>query len=237
MYPLQRFQLHVTAKTDYRVKLKIEAQFVIMDSSSAGPTDCKFWPTEDELVRLYLRPKAMGLPLPTDDLIFDFDLYGENDPAEIWDIFMGPHPSPNDVAAGLYLFTKLKWLSTSAVDRSIISGGAWMMESAMTICASQSVIPIAIMKSFWYRNPDSLEDAAWFMEEYSLPMSKTRPRVGFSSSSSYVLCRLSKNFSFGLESFYPINETDEDERRLPLQLEYNNNTHGSCRRQNRLGDI
>ncbi|KAE8037601.1 hypothetical protein FH972_010176 [Carpinus fangiana] len=203
---MQRLQLHVTAKTDYRVKLKIEAQVVNMDSSSVGPMDWKFWPTEDELVRLYLRRKAMGLPLPTDDLIFDFDLYGENDPAEIWDIFMGPHPSPNDVAVGLYLFTKLKWLSTSTVDRCIISGGAWVMESSMTICASQTVIPIAILKSFWYRNPDSLEDGAWFMEEYSLPISKTRPRVGFSSSSSYVLCCLSEAKEIATPGFHQFKE-------------------------------
>ncbi|XP_059429054.1 NAC domain containing protein 52-like [Corylus avellana] len=203
-------------------------------SSSLGAPDYKFWPTEDELVRLYLRRKAIGLPLPTADLIFDFDLYGENNPSEIWDIFMGPHPSLKDFAGGLYLFTKLKWLSTSAVDRRIISGGTWRKESCITICASRSVIPIAMLKCFWYRNPDSPQDGAWFMEEYSLPMSKTRPRVGFSSSSSYVLCRLSKNISVGLESFFPINETDEDEKSLPLHLEYN--THCSCGRQRRLGD-
>jgi hypothetical protein len=184
-----------------------------MDFSSLpvlGPLGYRFRPTEDELVRFFLRPKVMGLPVPTPNHILELDLYGENEPSEIWDTFMGPCPDRIDVVAGLYIFTKLKWLGPSDVDRSIISGGTWRNESSMTLCASGTQIPIAIMKSFRYENPDSPQDDAWLMEEYSLPISMTRPQVGFSSSSSYVVCRLSKNNSLESESSSPLTGTDED---------------------------
>ena len=154
----------------------------------------------------------MGLPLPTPNNILELDLYGENGPSEIWDTFMGPCPDQIDVDIGLYIFTQLKWLGPYDVDRSIISGGTWSNESSMTLCASGTQIPIAIMKSFRYENPDSPQDGAWLMEEYSLPISMTRPQVGFSSSSSsYVVCRLSKNNPLEPESSSSITGTDEDD--------------------------
>jgi hypothetical protein len=79
-----------------------------MDDSSLplGPKGYKFRPTEDELVRFFLRPKVMGLPLPTPNYILELNLYGENEPSEIWDTFMGPCPARIDVVAGFTEFTQ-----------------------------------------------------------------------------------------------------------------------------------
>jgi hypothetical protein len=48
------------------------------------------------------------------------------------------------------------------------------------------------------------------LKEYSLPISKAWPQVGFSSSSSYVVCHLNKNNLLESKSSSPITETDED---------------------------
>ncbi|KAE7998071.1 hypothetical protein FH972_002649 [Carpinus fangiana] len=61
---------------------------------------------EDELVRFFLRLKVMRLPLPSPNYILELDLYGENEPYEIWDTFMGPCPARIDVVARFTEFTQ-----------------------------------------------------------------------------------------------------------------------------------
>jgi hypothetical protein len=82
--------------------IKFTTTLNIMDDSSLplGPMGYRFGPTEDELVRFFLHPKVMGLPLPTPNYILELDLYGENESSEIWDTFMGPCPAQIDVVAG-----------------------------------------------------------------------------------------------------------------------------------------
>jgi hypothetical protein len=158
-------------------------------ASYSIPAGYKFHPSDEDVVRFYLRPKATGQPLPYPDIVFEFDLYGEKEPSEIWDMFGGPSL---DETEDLFFFTKLKPLSRSRVNRSVGIGGTWSNESSKTIFARGTRIPIAMKRNFRYENPGSPQDGAWIMREYSLPM-KTQPDVGSSSSSSYVVCRLSKN--------------------------------------------
>jgi hypothetical protein len=73
-------------------------------------------------------------------------------PSQIWDTVMDPCLNWMDVVYSLYFFTKLKWLDSYDVDRSIISGGTWRNESSMPLCASRTQVSIALLKSFRYEN-------------------------------------------------------------------------------------
>jgi len=159
-------------------------------ASSSIPAGYKFHPSDEDVVRFYLRPKATGQPLPYPDIIVEFDLYGEKEPSEIWDMFGGPSI---DETEDLFFFTKLKRLSRSRVNRSVGSGGTWSNESSKTIYAGGTRIPIANKRSLRYENPRSPQHGACrHMKEYTLPI-KIQLDVGSSFSSSYVVCRLSKH--------------------------------------------
>jgi len=183
-------------------------------ASSSIPAGYKFHPSDEDVVRFYLHPKATGQPLPYPDIIVEFDPYGEKEPSEIWDMFGGPSI---DETEDLFFFTKLKRLSRSRVNRSVGSGGTWSNESSKTIYARGTRIPIAKKRNFRYENPGSPQDGAWLMREYSLPM-KTQPDVGSSSSSSYVVCRLSKNDRPKAKVIRE-EEEDDDEEEAPAKKE------------------
>ncbi|KAK6233658.1 hypothetical protein QUC31_006071 [Theobroma cacao] len=122
------------------------------------------------------------------DQIKDFDLYGEKEPWEIWDLYGGCNRQSGE---DLYFFTKLKKKSQngSRINRSV-GMGTWMGEDSGKPIYSQlsAVQPLGFKKRLRYEGGVPHQVGQWIMHEYSL---NTVLVPG--NDQGYVLCRLRKN--------------------------------------------
>ncbi|XP_015583216.1 NAC domain-containing protein 41 [Ricinus communis] len=150
------------------------------------PVGYRFNPTDCELVGYYLFNKLNGCLLPIDNmLVADTNLYGKDEPLQLWEKFGGNCSFYSD--GEIYLFTKLK-KKGSRILRSVGAGGTWHGVDAgkpVRIKTNRGQLIEGTKKCFSYRNPNSIHDGCWIMHEFSL----------FDISYDWVLCRLKKNFS------------------------------------------
>ncbi|CAK7339882.1 unnamed protein product [Dovyalis caffra] len=94
-----------------------------------------FNPTDSELACHYLSYKVMGFPLSCPHIVQDYDLYGQEEPWQVWDKFGGSNNDEDDDGAGpstldLFFFTTLKKINpksrSSNFERAVCSdGGSW----------------------------------------------------------------------------------------------------------------
>ena len=142
-----------------------------------------FYPKEEELVG-YLYHKNNGSLSPVDEQvpINCWDLYGKDEPWEIWKNFDGDKLTNQD---NLFFFTTLTKVSDggSNIKRKVGTGN-WHGETSGK--SSQLCFDgiRAYKKRFNYRNPSRLDqDRCWNMIEYSL----------CNGESKYVLCELKES--------------------------------------------
>ncbi|WRX12483.1 NAC domain - like 10 [Theobroma cacao] len=100
--------------------------------------------------------------------IKDFDLYGEKEPWEIWDLHGGCNLQSDE---DLYFFTKLKKKSQngSRINRSV-GTGTWMGEDSGKPIYSQlsAIQPLGFKRRFRYEGGVPQQVGQWIMHEYSL---------------------------------------------------------------------
>ncbi|CAL1372911.1 unnamed protein product [Linum trigynum] len=178
----------------------------------------RFLPTDQELVIGYLLGKLTGMPLPSDKHVFDCDLYGGEEPWEIWTRFRGGGACSgfryfgDDEAEDLYFLTPLKKKNLNAIrlDRSVGScGGSWHEESSNASTSSDGRISW-VMKRLCYKRKNNKkkkknqqqpnygggggydDQVTWIMHEYSLD--QPLPWLGLDGASfkSHALCRIRK---------------------------------------------
>ncbi|CAN1160908.1 NAC domain-containing protein 68 [Linum perenne] len=153
------------------------------------PPGMKFCPTDQELIVNYLYRKIRGgLTSFQTEIVKDCDLYGEEEPWEIWDNYKAD--TVVDMEQNLYFFTRLKTKNTSGkriLRRVGKSDGTWHGEDAGSKIKCSVVVGggggeelflLGYKKRFNYRNPKSDQHGLWIMHEYSL------------SGTEYVICRL-----------------------------------------------
>ncbi|XP_050211347.1 NAC domain-containing protein 6-like [Mercurialis annua] len=140
----------------------------------------QFEPRDDQIVHLYLLNKLCGTPLPCQGLIQDCDVYGDQEPWQIWDKLGGPTYN-NDF---LYVFSPLKRRAAggSTFKRNVgSSGGTWHGEDTGKKFKVQGIG--WTQKRFSYRNKkNECENGCWLMQEYCLDQSEET-----------VVCRIKKN--------------------------------------------
>ncbi|KAJ4835764.1 hypothetical protein Tsubulata_005140 [Turnera subulata] len=148
----------------------------------AVPVGYKFMPTNEQLVGHYLYRKIMGTMSLMDGLIVgECDLYGEEEPWEIWQR-LGARDQDD-----LYLFTKLRSVCSGGsqkIRKVGRDGGNWHGEKTGKPFAVEGGMT-GYYKRFVYRNPKSGQhNDSWLMMEYSLTVE--------GHNSDYVLCRIRK---------------------------------------------
>ncbi|XP_028771683.1 NAC transcription factor 47-like [Neltuma alba] len=138
------------------------------------PTGWRFCPEDHELIRDYLYNKVIQQQLPFEGLIAECDLYGNENPWEIWECF-SEYVVKSVHYEDLYVFTKLKRKNAGAknVERKV-GLGSWEGEAiAKEIIINnsnnmnQSVV-IGFMKRFRFEKSGTHQDGKWIMHEYSL---------------------------------------------------------------------
>ncbi|CAK7327762.1 unnamed protein product [Dovyalis caffra] len=169
-----------------------------LSNSTAGfsgiPIGFRFLPSDRDLVIHYLYKKIKGIPLPSDCTVTFCDLYGHQEPWEIWDTFGG---SDNE---DLLFFTNLKKISpipsrnlkkmkqsAPRTHRQVgSSAGTWHDEGRNKRCEWLGIQ--WLVKIFTYENPKSTtQNGAWMMHEYSL-----LPNDIVGTPTATVVCRLRK---------------------------------------------
>ncbi|KAJ4821913.1 hypothetical protein Tsubulata_017061 [Turnera subulata] len=126
------------------------------------PPGYYFTPSVDELVGHYLLRKINGTLLPIDAaLIPDCDVYGDEEPWEIWSRF---RRAVDDHRHSLFLLTRLKKRSR----RIGTDGGTWHEESKKRHPVNGMIIK-AVERHFTYRNISSPNSKfPWLLKEFTL---------------------------------------------------------------------
>ncbi|KAJ8755621.1 hypothetical protein K2173_022216 [Erythroxylum novogranatense] len=152
------------------------------------PPGFTFDPSEKVLIGYYLFKRLSG-ELTADEkaVVRDYNLYGYEEPWEIWRRFAG---SGSVSTRDLFFFTPLrkKTVNGSNIIRTVgSSGGTWHGVDSSTPIHDEGETNylLGFRRKFSYKNPSSSQNGCWIMHEYSLNL------VG--RSNNLVLCRLRNN--------------------------------------------
>ncbi|XP_028125083.1 NAC domain containing protein 52-like [Camellia sinensis] len=128
----------------------------------------KSLPTNEELVSHYLFKKAIEEPLSYEGVILEHDLYGDEEP---WDIFWRSNWNKN--VSNYYYYTTLKKKKCKnqkfgkRFARTVGKGGTWSGVDSQPI-RNQKRVLIGCKKNFVYEKRGSAQHGRWLMKEYSL---------------------------------------------------------------------
>lgn len=133
----------------------------------------RFCPLDEELILRYLCPKVKGEEVPGEDyLIFNFNLYGDQEPWEIWDMYNERRKNDLRLNKDLYFFSQRKKMTPngSRIGRTVGSGTWKGVDAAKNVYAIGSVI--GFRKRFTYENKESVHQGGWIMFEFTLDPSQ-----------------------------------------------------------------
>ncbi|CAK9177427.1 unnamed protein product [Ilex paraguariensis] len=147
-------------------------------------TGYRFHPTEKELL-FYLSLKVLGRRLPCESVVNECDIYGDIEPMNLF--------QTGSEERVVYVFTKLKKMSSQRIKRTVAAGkGTWRgSDKASHVLDPQKKNTIIGWKrNFVYEMTKTRAKLGYNMTEYSLPDSTLNSgRVLFKD---YVLCRIKK---------------------------------------------
>ncbi|KAF3432082.1 hypothetical protein FNV43_RR26821 [Rhamnella rubrinervis] len=196
------------------------------------PLGCVFRPTDDELVSYYLSNKVGGVSQQLyAGIVHDFDVFGEHEPWEIWEIFRG-FAFKNSVAGheDLYFFTKLKKTTPKAKKTyRKVGSGTWKGQATATSVYSDEKVVTGSKKRFHYENSngrDQQDGVSWIMFEYSICPPP--------QSDDYVLCQIRKKYpsSYNLDDHDSDHETGKKKKRKLCADDHPGLDHAEQQNQN-----
>ncbi|XP_062027503.1 NAC domain-containing protein 83-like [Rosa rugosa] len=161
----------------------------------------RFCPMEDELLMYYLKPKVNGEEVPGKEaLICELDLYGEQEPWNIWERYEARRANDLRRNKDLYFFTKKKKVSAKAsrISRKVGSGTWKGQDAAKEIyLLDQNQQPtttlLGFKKTYTYKNTSSVHHGRWIMYEFELDESQLLHKQEQVNKNAYSLCLLRKN--------------------------------------------
>ncbi|KAL6128951.1 hypothetical protein ACLB2K_072304 [Fragaria x ananassa] len=152
----------------------------------------RFVPMDDELLLCYLKPLVHGKEVPGRDfVVYDCDLYGDQEPWEIWKKYESKRKNDLRKNKDLFFFAqqKKKTPKDSRVGRTVGNGGTWKEESGKKIVSLDTNRVIGHKKTFGYKNEGSPHEGCWIMHEFELDPSQLIHRK---QETNNVLCVLRK---------------------------------------------
>ncbi|XP_062028396.1 NAC domain-containing protein 83-like [Rosa rugosa] len=154
----------------------------------------RFCPMEDELVLFYLKPMLSGEKVPgRNRVVFDCDLYGHQEPWEIWDAYKTRRPNDLRLNKDIYFFTQHKTMSsTDTRIRRNVGNGTWKGDdSGKPVKSLETGRVVGLKKRLTYKNQASEHNGCWILYEFYLDRSLTDNKQ--KAVKDYVLCLLRKN--------------------------------------------
>ncbi|XP_050368906.1 NAC domain-containing protein 83-like [Argentina anserina] len=154
------------------------------------PPGYKFRPDTEQLLVHYLRPKLDGEDFPQ-GLVPFCDLYGDQEPWQIWDEYFKKLSEKDQERTDLYFITKHKMKTPKGKRKSRSVGkGTWKGDDAAEKVLSASRTVIGKRKRFHYEDKGTVQNGRWLMHEFELDSSLLRNKR---KAKDYVLCILRKN--------------------------------------------
>ncbi|XP_050369064.1 NAC domain-containing protein 2-like [Argentina anserina] len=153
----------------------------------------QFCPMDDELVLFYLKPLLSGENVPgRNQVVFDCDLYGQQEPWEIWESFKTRRPHDLRLHKDIYFFTQHKKMSSTdkRIRRNVGSGTWHSDDSGKPVRSVETGRVVGLKRRLTYNNEESVQDGCWIMHEYSLDRSLRDKKQ---KVKDYVICLLRKN--------------------------------------------
>jgi hypothetical protein len=138
----------------------------MQNSPSRLPPGYKFLPTDEELIGFYLDRKVNGgLPAEFASLFKDYNIYGEEEPWEIFNRFEGHKSGDN----GLYFFTTLSKKTVNCTknkNRKVgKNGGTWHGDGGEEVSTREGAV-IGMKNRFRYKNKRQPNHDGWIMLQY-----------------------------------------------------------------------
>ncbi|XP_024178907.1 NAC domain-containing protein 2-like [Rosa chinensis] len=153
----------------------------------------RFCPMEDELVLFYLKPLLSGEKVPgRNSVVFDCDLYGRQEPWEIWEAYKTRRPNDLRLNKDIYFFTQHKKMSsTDSRIRRTVGNGTWKGDnSGKPVKSLETGRVVGLKKRLTYKNEASVHNGCWILHEFYLDRSLRDKKQ---KAKDYVLCLLRKN--------------------------------------------
>nr|XP_011465413.1 PREDICTED: NAC domain-containing protein 68-like [Fragaria vesca subsp. vesca] len=153
----------------------------------------RFCPMDDELVLFYLKPMLSGENVPGGNrVVFDCELYGKQEPWEIWEDFKTRRPHDLRLNKDIYFFTQHKTMSsTDKRIRRNVGSGTWKSDdSGKEVVSVENGRVVGLKKRLTYKNEDSVQNGCWILYEFFLDRSLRDKKQ---KMKDYVLCLLRKN--------------------------------------------
>ncbi|XP_050379863.1 NAC domain-containing protein 2-like [Argentina anserina] len=152
----------------------------------------RFCPMEDELILFYLKPMLSGERVPgRNKVVFDCDLYGHQEPWEIWEAYKSKRPNDLRLNKDLYFFTQHKKMSsTDKRIRRTVGSGTWHGNIGKPVKSLETGHVVGSKKVFSYENKASVHHGCWILYEFYLDRSLRDKKQ---KVDDYVLCLLRKN--------------------------------------------
>ena len=150
---------------------------------------------DDELVLFYLKPMLNGQKVPgRGRVVFDCDLYGHQEPWEIWETYKTRRPNDLRLNKDLYFFTQHKKLSrTDSRVRRTVGSGTWKGEDSGKLVSSvETGRVVGLKKRYSYKNEASVHHGCWIMYEFEV-LDRSQLIDKKRNKNDYVLCLLRKN--------------------------------------------
>ncbi|XP_024175422.1 NAC domain-containing protein 83-like [Rosa chinensis] len=153
----------------------------------------RFCPMEDELVLFYLKPMLSGEMVPgRNRVVFDCDLYGHQEPWEIWEAYKTRRPNDLRLNKDIYFFTQHKTMSsTDTRIHRTVGNGTWKGDdSGKPVKSLETSRVVGLKKRLTYKNQASEHNGCWILYEFYLDPSLRDKKQ---KVEDYVLCLLRKN--------------------------------------------
>ncbi|XP_024175433.1 NAC domain-containing protein 83-like [Rosa chinensis] len=152
----------------------------------------RFCPMEDELVLFYLKPMLSGEMVPgRNRVVFDCDLYGHQEPWEIWEAYKTRRPNDLRLNKDIYFFTQHKTMSsTDTRIHRTVGNGTWKGDdSGKPVKSLETSRVVGLKKRLTYKNQASEHNGCWILYEFYLDPSLRDKKQ---KVEDYVLCLLRK---------------------------------------------
>lgn len=144
--------------------------------------------SSDRGLVLYLHKKIHGSQLPENSQVQECDLYGDEEPWEMWETLVNKEEKEE-----IYIITQLKKIGRRVKRR--IGSGSWVQEHAGRKITVEGIS--ATVKRYWYDSgeQDKKNGSNFLLEEYRIEQeisSNGYDSDGADDDGEYVICRLKK---------------------------------------------
>lgn len=185
----------------------VTANYNILPSFKVGsmahvPAGFRFTPTQEQLLTVFLKNKAMGLPLPNYALVVETNLYGEDEIP--WEILRDDDPrwqAEIDLSGKVHKDKKIIYVIANAAGNNgttsgvrTAGGGTWHANAEVSFIRNGKGEIIGRKMPLSFHPKGAATMGEWDMDEYVLD-GISLEGGGVTNNNEYVICTVKRDDS------------------------------------------